>query len=187
MSDLLASLSAPLPQPITLDYELYARGSARFRICCGEHDFSISDFGSLTDGLGDFVRAALTVATGAGYAEILFDAEPQIWGLAVESAGLSDEKVRIVRISIKDGGRSLQSDGHSSLPVWKWSSEPVFQGFVTTDDFAREVQQAALKVRRELDDATYRETWGHFGSLEGFPQRGLAALEAALAITEYRE
>lgn len=133
------------------------------------------------------VRAALAVATGQIYADVIFDAEPQRWGLAVEPAGLSDDNVRIMRLMVKDGGTALRSDGLSGLPVRDWSSQPLLDCHVTSDDFARAVQQIASKARSDYDDASYRDMWGHVCSLEGFPLRGLRALEAALAIPEYRE
>jgi hypothetical protein len=122
-------LSAPTPQAIVMDYVLHARCSARLRVACGDQEFTIPDFGSMTDGLGDLVRAALAIATGEWFIDVLFDAEPRIWGLALEPAGLSDDKMRIARITIKDGGTSLKDEGHSGQPVWKWSSEPVLEGF----------------------------------------------------------
>lgn len=184
---LIDALTAPTPQPVALDYDLYEQFSARLHVSCGDQEFTIPDFGSMTDGLGDLVRAALSVAAGAQYAEVLFDTEPQRWGLAIEPAGLSDEKVRIKRLTIKDGGSSLTSDGLSGRPVWMWSTSPLLEGYVAADDFARAVQLTALKMREQFDDQTYREMWGHHGSLEGFPLRGLLALEVALATPEYRE
>jgi hypothetical protein len=181
----IAIWRAPDPQPISMEYSL-RHSSASLRVSCGHSTFSIREFGNVTDGLGDLVRAALAVATGQIYADVMFDAEPQRWGLAVEPAGLSDNHTRVMRLTIKDGGRTFSSEGMSGLPVREWVSVPLLDCHVTSDDFARAVQQIASEARRDFDDATYRGMWGHAGSVEGFPLRALKALETALTIPEYR-
>lgn len=45
----------------------------------------------------------------------------------------------------------------------------VFEGLVRSDDFGRAALAMARTVRGEFDDATYRQRWGHYFSLEGFP------------------
>ena len=179
--------STPAPQAVSMDFSLHGSGWASFTVKCGDRAFSVENFGYCTDGLGDLVRAALSIATGASYAEVLFDCEPQVWGLAIEPAGLSPQRKRVVRLTIKDGGMALTDAGHSGLRVWQWPSPAAMEGYVTTDGFASAVQSIAAMARAEFDDATYRDGWRYFGSLEGFPLRGLRALETALAIPEYRE
>jgi hypothetical protein len=174
------------PEPTQIDY-LLVGGLATLRIRCGERAFTLSDFGSDTDGLGDLIRAALVIVTGSQTADIILDGEPQRWGLAVEPVGLSAENIRVARFTVRDGGTSLSSDGWSGLPVAKWPSEPVFECHVATDQFGQAVLDAAIRMRAEFDDAQYRDAWGHCGSLEGFPLRAMRALEAALSIPEYRE
>lgn len=183
-------LLPPVPEPeaVSFAYSLRAHGGASLRLALGQRTFAVENFGNTTDGLGDLVRAALQVATGNIYADVIFDEEPQRWGLAIEPAGLSRDHVRISRVTMRDGGTSLKADGHSNRPVWTWATLPVvIEGHVTTDAFARAVLATAQQARKHYDDATYRNLWGYCGSLEGFPLRGLRALETALAITEYRE
>jgi hypothetical protein len=178
----------PESETIAFACSLDTHGWASLDITISQRTFSVRDFGNTTDGLGDLVRAALNIATGDSYASLIFDCEPQRWGLAIEPAGLSSNNVRISRISVRDGGTSLTADGYSNRPVWQWDTvPPAFEGHVTTDAFALAVLETAKHVRGQFDDATYRDRWGHYGSLEGFPLRGLRALEAALAVTEYRE
>jgi hypothetical protein len=179
---------APEPEAIAFAYSLDTHGWASLDLTISQRTFSVRDFGNTTDGLGDLVRAALNIATGDSYASLIFDCEPQRWGLAIEPAGLSSNNVRISRISMHDGGTSLNADGYSNRPVWRWDAVPAaFEGHVTTDAFALAVLEIGKQVRSQFDDATYRDRWGHYGCLEGFPLRGLHALEAALAVTEYRE
>ena len=187
MTDLVDLIPrTPTPQSVLLDFSLHC-GLASLIVKCGEQEFAIEEFGSDTEGLGDLVRAALNIATGSMFATILFDCEPHVWGLAIEPAGLSPENVRVARLTIRDGGTALSDAGHSGLPVWAWSSSIMFEGFVTTDSFAAAVQATASKARSDFNDRTYRDQWRYHGSLEGFPLRGLRALEAALSIPEYRE
>ena len=183
-------LQPPEPQPLSMAYDLGTAGWASFEVSCGSESFRVSDFGYITDGLGDIVRAALALVAGASQAEVLFDCEPQVWGLAVVFAGLAADAqppIRICRVTIRDGGTGLEQGGHGVRPVWAWEGPIVFEGFVRSDDFGRAALAMAKAVRADFDDATYRERWGHYASLEGFPLRGLKALETALQITEYRE
>lgn len=173
-----------------MSYKLEESGWASFQLRCGESEFTISDFGDLTDGLGDIVRAALSLVTGTSRVDVVFDAEPQFWGLAVEPAGLADEAptpFRVCRVTIRDGGGgSLTDVEYSGRPVWLWPSEVLLDGYVRSDDFGAATLRMAEAVRAEFDDAAYRERWGHYASLEGFPLRGLKALSTALSIEEYR-
>lgn len=171
---------------VSFDFSLRG-GFATLIVRCGEQEFAIEEFGSDADDLGDLVRAALNVATGGMLAQVVFDCEPHRWGLAIEPAGLSADDVRVSRLTVRDGGAALSDEGHSGRPVWAWSSPVMLDGFVTTDSFAAAVQGAASKARDDFDDATYRQRWFNPRSREGFPLRGLRALEAALAIREDRE
>ena len=179
--------SVPEPELVGFSFELHDAGWASLETKVGRRSFTIPAFGNMTDGLGDLVRAALQVATGESYTGVIFDEEPQRWGLALEPSGLSDANERIARLTIRDGGTALSADGWSNRPVWRWATKPVLEGFVETDTFAHAVQIVAASARARYSDAVCRERWGYPGSREGFPLRGLKALEAALAITEYRE
>lgn len=179
--------NVPDPEAISFAFELQDHGWASLGISIGVRSFQIPGFGYTTDGLGDLVRAALLIAAGERYVGIIFDEEPQRWGLALEPSGLSKDLRRIARLTVRDGGTSLDDDGWSNPSVWKWKSQPVLEGFVSTDDFARATLLVATSARQRYDDTTYRQRWGYHGSLEGFPLRGLVALEAALSIAEYRE
>lgn len=92
-----------------------------------------------------------------------------------------------LRGSRSEGGTALSADGWSNQAVWRWATLPVLEGYVETDNFAHAVQIVTASARARYSDTVYRERWGYHGSLEGFPLRGLKALETALAITEYRE
>lgn len=185
LSDYLPSV--PDPEPISFSFELARAGWASIAVSVGDRTFTIPAFGYMTDGLGDLVRAALQVAAGGSHIGILFDEEPRRWGLALEPAGLSHDNKRIARLTLRDGGTALSADGYSIGDVWRWTAQPVLEGYVTTDGFAQAVQVVAASARGKYSDHVYRERWGYHGSLEGFPLRGLKALETALAIPEYRE
>lgn len=177
----------PQAEALTFGFELYQAGLANLEIVLGKRKFAIPAFGPTTDGLGDLVRAALQIATGGSHVGVIFDEEPQRWGLALEPAGLSRNKERIARLTLRDGGTALSADGWSNHAVWRWAAQPVLEGYVTTDAFAGAVQVVAASARIRYSDDVYRERWGYPGSLEGFPLRGLKALEAVLAVSEYRE
>lgn len=190
MTELLDQFEPPPPEAISMHYELGQAGWASFSVALGEREFTIPDFGNMTDGLGDILRAALLVVTGASYAQVIFDGEPVRWGLAVVPAGLDDTGVsptRICRLMIKDGGAGALTDaGYSNEPVWRWPTNILLEGHVRSDDLGAAVHQMAQTVREEFDDQEYRERWGHYGSPEGFPLRALQALQKALATPEYR-
>jgi hypothetical protein len=175
------------PEAISFAFELHEHGWASLGITVGGRSVQIPRFGYTTDGLGDLVRAALIIAAGERYVGVIFDEEPQRWGLALEPAGLSRDLRRIARLTVRDGGTSLDADGWSKRSVWEWNAPPVLEGYVSTDDFARATHLVATSARQRYDDTTYRQRWGYHGSLEGFPLRGLVALEAALTVAEYRE
>jgi hypothetical protein len=179
--------SVPEPESVGFSFELDDAGCASLETKVGDRSFTIPAFGNMTDGLGDLVRAALQVATGETHVGVIFDEEPQRWGLALEPAGLSYNKERIARLTIRDSGTALGADGWSNQAVWRWGTQPVLEGYVATDTFAHAVQIVTASARARYSDAVYRQRWGYYGSLEGFPLRGLKALQAALAITEYRE
>lgn len=179
--------SVPEPEVVGFSFELHDAGWASLETMVGGRSFTIPSFGYMTDGLGDLVRAALQVATGGSHVGVIFDEEPQRWGLALEPTGLSDTNKRIARLTIRDGGTALSADGWSNPAVWRWATQPVLEGYVETDNFARAVQIITASARARYSDAVYRGRWGYHGSLEGFPLRGLKALEAALAVQEYRE
>ena len=179
--------SLPNTEHLSFDFELHKHGWASLKISIGKRAFQIPSFGDTTDGFGDLVRAALQIVTGGTHVGVIFDQEPRRWGLALESAGLSHDLRRIARLTVRDGGTSLTSEGWSNPAVWKWETPPVLEGYVATDDFARATQVVAASARQRYDDKTYREKWRYYASLEGFPLRGLTALEAALAVPEYRE
>ncbi|CAA9376598.1 MAG: hypothetical protein AVDCRST_MAG93-8871, partial [uncultured Chloroflexia bacterium] len=106
---------------------------ASFRVRCGKREFTFHDFGNMTDGLGDIVRAALLIVTGSSQAEVIFDGEPVRWGLAVVAAGLDDagaSPVRVCRLMVKDGGDALTDAGYSGEPVWRWPSQVLLEGNV---------------------------------------------------------
>lgn len=179
--------SVPEPEAVAFRFELHDAGWASLETVLGNRTFAIPAFGHMTDGLGDLVRAALLIATGESHVGVVFDEEPRRWGLAIEPAGLSSTNQRVARLTIRDGGTALTADGWSTRPVWTWSAQPALEGYVETDAFAHAVRIVAASARAQHSDAVYREKWGYHGSIEGFPLRGLKALEAALAITEYRE
>ena len=179
--------SAPQPEAVSFSFELHDAGWASLETTVGGRSFTIPAFGYMTDGLGDLVRAALQVATGESHLGVIFDEEPQRWGLALEPAGLSKANERIARLTIRDGGRELSADGWINQDVWRWATPPVLEGYVETDTFANAVRIVTASARARYSDAVYREKWGYAGSLEGFPLRGLKALEAALSIPQYRE
>ncbi|WP_423141696.1 hypothetical protein ACOYW6_12840 [Parablastomonas sp. CN1-191] len=179
--------SVPKPETLNFAFELYEAGWASLEISIGGRTFSIPAFGNTTDGLGDIVRAALQVATGESRVGVILDEEPRRWGLALEPAGLSDDNERLSRLTLRDGGTALSAEGWSNQPVWRWTEQPVLEGYVTTDTFARAAQVVTASARARYSDDDYRQRWGFVGGLEGFPLRALKALETALTIPEYRE
>jgi hypothetical protein len=67
--------NVPEAEMLSFGFELYESGWASLTILVGGRTFTIPAFGSMTDGLGDLVRAALQIATGGSHVGVLFDEE----------------------------------------------------------------------------------------------------------------
>lgn len=172
-----------------MSYELDRAGWASFGLRCGEAEFKIPAFAYVTDGLGDIIRAALSIVTGTTHVDVLFDCEPHIWGLSVEPAGVAgdhDDPIRLCRVTVRDGGDGEDGAANEGGPVWLWNSAVLLEAVVVSDDFGHAALRIAEVMRERTDDKSYRERWGHYANLEGFPLRGMTALSAALSVKEYR-
>ena len=166
---------------ISIRYDLGQHGWASFTLSAGEHTVEVGAFGYCTDALGDLVRAALLIATGASRAEARFDGEPKEWRLIVTDPnketchflGPAERPLRPLDVSLRllafpDFGRSRpEAEGKALLDI-----------SIGPHAFACAVQQAAQAVWDRHGPEGYDAAWC---GTNGFPSRALKALATALA------
>jgi hypothetical protein len=159
------------PEPVSITYSLAQHGWASMIVRVGDSDVDVGSFGYLTDALGDLVRAAVAIATGAISAQMIVNGEPMLWGLAIHDGWQSTRRPQAYRFSI----RVSHGDEASPSPVLSWSDKLV-EGYVAADAFAMAVSKAAHEVLIEHGEAGYLARWRE----HPFPMRALVALDAAL-------
>jgi hypothetical protein len=148
---------------VSIVYDLGRHGWSSFALTVGDDAIDIGPFGYCTDALGDLVRAALILATSGYHAEVCFDGEPREWRLVLDE-GWKPE----LRLRVYDTAKHPNAD-------------LVFENYVAADDFAHAVRTVAQHIWDTYGAAGYNEAWS---GQQGFPLRGLKALDTALSYEE---
>ena len=161
------------PESVTIAYLLEQHGWASLNVRVGGSEVEIGSVGYCTDALGDLVRAAVAIATGAMTAQVIFDGEPTLWGIVIQDGWQSALRPQSYRFSVRSRSRD---DGTSPSQVSSWS-DVVAEGYITADAFAMAVSEAAHLVLTEHGEEGYLARW----DMHPFPARALVALDAALA------
>jgi hypothetical protein len=154
---------------VSIAYDLGQHGWSSFQLTIGDRAMDIGPFGYCTDALGDLVRAALLIATSDYRVEVRFDGEPREWRLVVDEGWKPELRLRVLTFDSINAER-LETDGELAI-----------EGHVTADDFARAVQTMAQGIWDTYGAKGYNEAWT---GRQGFPLRGLKALDAALSYDE---
>lgn len=148
---------------VLVDFSITGYGSADCNLHIGDKKFTLQGLSYTTDALGDLLRMALEIATGAVTATARFDHEPmesRLW--AHNLGGRSGLFLKVLRFS----------DIYGNEP--DHAGDIVFAAECGAADFANAVVIAAKRVW---------ETYGpnYKWSDNPFPMRALRALETALA------
>ncbi len=153
------------PGPVEVIFDLGENGWGKVVLRIGDDSITLSWISYVTDVLGDLLRMALSVATGAWVSECSFDREPAEWRLVGrrEHPGMLDVRVYEFDDAMK---RSPISEGVEA-----------FAGTCVAEDFASAIERAASEVLNRYQVEGYRAAWSY-----DFPSRAHAALTAALAI-----
>lgn len=153
------------PTPIEIDYRLDGIGWASCTVRAGDARCELTA-SYLSDALGDLVRAANAMATGAPRALAEFLEEPGLYSWSLERAGSAGE----MSLTVREGAAPSRDrpDPEGALLLSCNS---------TVLDFARAVERAATAVLTEYGAAGYRAKWVEYA----FPLRELESLRAAIA------
>jgi hypothetical protein len=132
----------------------------------------VGGFGDNTDGLGDLVRAAVGIAARSYREEVRFDGEPAEWRLIMQRDWNSPraERLKVELLSFPDFIRC--APGSEGVPLLVATCD--------ADEFASAVAEAASQVWEAYGEDGYNE----LTRIEGFPLRGLRALQMALLTNE---
>lgn len=157
--------SSHSPVPVEVIFDLGKNGWGEVALRLGDDSITLSWISYLTDVLGDLLRMALSVATGAWVSECSFDREPAEWRLVGkrENDGMLDVRVYELDDAMK---RAPISEGAEA-----------FAGTCSAEDFVSAIERAASEVLNRYRVEGYRAAWSY-----EFPSRAHAALKAALAI-----
>lgn len=153
---------------VSLNFSIGSDGWQRFRLRVDGQEIDVGPFGADTDALGDLVRAGLHLATGGHAATIRFDGEPENWLLDLSRDLDAIERPRPLL------GRVFYSEAAKATAV---AGILVARFRCDQDELARAIAATGRAVL---------ETWGQAGyvdasaGLDGFPLRGVVAIEAAL-------
>lgn len=164
--------------PLEIDFEIEADavGRAHLHIRAGEAAHTILSISDATDALGDLIRAALQVVTGASFASATFEGEPTQNALSFlsQTLGHDTDSLRLNRI-----GRLRVMVYADDRALVAGDGREAFQGACTVKDFAHAVLRTAESTRDPFSDEEYKSYWNDL-----FPKRALHALQAALAFND---
>jgi len=150
---------------VKVDYRLTGHGWADCDVeIAGQQASMIASY--LSDALADLLAATTAVVKGAAESTFSFHEEPAEVRWRLRRAGPERMRVRILRLE----------DAFADLP--DEVGEVLLDAECRTRTFAGQVLSAAQEILREHGTAGYRREWG----LYDFPDEGMRALEAALAI-----
>jgi hypothetical protein len=90
-----------MTNPVILDFRIAGPGWADLEFKVGDRGFVAGSVSHTTDALGDLLRSAIMVATGAASARACFDREPLEWRLLLnslldENTGLGPVQIRVL-------------------------------------------------------------------------------------------
>lgn len=156
-------------EPIELECRVLpnAPGWASCTVRSGDSFVEIGQFShALTEGFDDLVRATTAIVSGSRRQTFSMDDEPEPswqWVLAQELQwGPKRFELEVTIRRIDD--------------VVSGAGETVFLAVCDPDDFGRAVVSAMKAMMSREETASLRQRWGHF------PERAIAALEAALTV-----
>lgn len=152
------------PTPIEIEYRLDGIGWASCSVRAGEARCELTA-SYLSDALGDLVRAASEMASGAPRAVANFTEEPGLYSWSLERVGSLGE----IWLTVRDGrAPSVENPEGESVVLLACSC--------TALEFARAVERAATAVLTEHGVAGYKAKWVEYR----FPTRELDGLRTVI-------
>ena len=161
---------AEIAQSVRIEFDLGLHGWATIQILAGPLSYEAGTFSYLTDALGDLVRAALAITTGAYRARFSLSGEPMEWRWLIERRNNDPDKLELRILSFADAFADEPDD----------RGRHEFSASCGADEFARAVSGAAEAVLGLHGLEGYHERWMEYP----FPLRALRALQTALATKE---
>ncbi len=155
---------------VRFSFDVGQHGWASFELAMGPKSIELDSLSYCTDVLGDLVRLALAIATGASRASTSFDSEPAERRLIVQR-DWSDGRVGGVTVRILEF-----PDIYTPQP--DEAGAELFSGYCQPDALARAISVAAEGVLARYGEEGYRDAWT---GTDPFPRRALEALHTALA------
>ena len=156
---------------VFMDFRLSGPGWADLELRIGEQTFLMGGVSYTTDVLGDLLRMALMLATGAWIARASFDGEPREWRLVGKDVwGFGNHNARF-QISVLEF-----PDFYESLADEK--GQMSFEVECDKSSFTQSVLDMTQRFVAAISIEKYE--WGN----HPFPVRALAALETALTIED---
>ena len=148
---------------VSINFDSINTGWAHITLRAGGQSYVFSGASYTTDALGDLVRAALMIATGAYSTRFSFDSEPMEWRVILTS--LFDQCIATGSISI-----DILTFADISAHAPDDAGNRQFRADCPALDFARAALACARAIEADYEWATYP-----------FPETAVRALEAALA------
>ncbi|MDX2237564.1 MAG: GNAT family N-acetyltransferase [Hyphomonadaceae bacterium] len=147
-------------------------GWAKLRVSAGDCVYVVDPFSYTTFAFEDVVRMAVDVALGAPKAEVILDGEPIGWALRFEQT-----------FNPRSGSEcAFHIDALADASYQETARSLVFSAEVERDAFARAVREAMTGVEQSLGIDVFEAAW-----LQPYPNRAMAALDAALATKPRRD
>ena len=161
--------------PVSMNYKMQKHGRASLTLTVGTSHVEIAEFGYCTDAIGDLIRAALPMATGASFTFVSPDGEPREWRILVGAEECWSPRSKLVPLQVRTfpeaGARQVANKGSI-----------IFEAEVHRDGFARAVLAAALKVLELHGVDEYARACDF--AFADYPLRALRAFETALSTME---
>jgi len=146
------------PESVTIAYLLEQHGWASLNVRVGGSEVEIGSVGYCTDALGDLVRAAVAIATGAMTAQVIFDGEPTLWGIVIQDGWQSALRPQSYRFSVRSRSRD---DGTSPSQVSSWSPKATSRRMPSRWRYRKRLTWCLRSMARRviLPDGTCIRSW----------------------------
>lgn len=158
-------------EDVSIEFRLTGAGWGDLLLQFGPKSFVLEGVSNTTDALGDLLRAALMIATGAWTARASFDREPCEWRLIIGSVFDPAQWRRGFWVRVFEF-----PDIYKNLPDEQ--GDLAFEAQCDERSFTEAVLNAAKRFQEVYGPQEY--DWGN----NPFPLRAQRALETALTVTD---
>ncbi|MBS0275572.1 MAG: hypothetical protein JSR55_14590 [Proteobacteria bacterium] len=152
---------------VSIDFQITGPGWGDILLSVGAKSFRMSGVSYTTDVLGDLLRMALMIATGAWTARTSFDREPPEWRFIAEHVWNHKEGTKRFLLRVLEFPDSYRKQPDEV-------GDFAFEVECDSSGFAQAVYECAERYRSEHGIESYE--WGN----SSFPVRAMMALKTAL-------